>query len=265
MGIRAADTDDLLAAILYGEPVGQQPRGVSGQFLPTQGGRRTGVGQLHGVEGEGRAVKAVAGGAIEAEPRQRVVLRVGVAGMVQDHDLGAFEADVCHELNPIGFQVVGYGAAGRHGKSVEVAILGGDFVAGDGGEERVQPQPGLVGFVVRVMVVVGGDGHFHALTGQRHHAFLDRRVAVAAESDGVNVRIGGNESGGVHLPTKTQVHRGGAVGQRNPLAGQAPFHTAGRGEFITSRRELEGGFVPHAVNPSGANSGIGVGQGEDVR
>ena len=43
--------------------------------------------------------------------------------------------------------------------------------------------------VVGERVVVGGDGQFDAFARQGHHSLLYRRVAVAAEGEGVYMRV----------------------------------------------------------------------------
>jgi len=247
--IRRADAGEAQAALEQGVP--------GGQHDPRRRGGRVGVHELDAVEGELLPSGVEARAIVEAELRQRVLAVLRPARVVEDHDLGALRADAGHELLPVGLLV------GRHlprrieREGVHVAVVGRDLVADHGREVARQRELLLERPVVGLVVVVGRDGELDPLAGQRHEAFLHARVAVAAEGERVDVRVGRDPARGVDLVLERELDRRAAPESDLDLGViDAPLHAARGPHLAAALGHLQRARAVGGVGDARAHGGL---------
>ena len=157
--------------------------------------------------------------------------------------------------------------AGREREGVEVPGLRRDLVADDRREVRRDAHAfGRRGQVGRQVVVVGGDRQLDPLAGQGDGPLVDRRVAVAAVGQGVDVRVAGDQALGRDLAAD----RAGPARARPPSArstspGVEPvLEPAGGGDRVAARRQADRGPAVGRVDDAGPGRQAGS-RGDDER
>ena len=152
----------------------------------------------------------LAGDRIELFRIERAETGVQVARVVQDHQTRGQRrrrANGAQKPGPIGDARIGDRATDRKREGVEVARSRRDFVPGDRCEEGPYALPSRRWDQVGEKVVVGGDRQLDPLAGQRDDPLVDRRIAVAAVRERVDVGIAGNHARRRHFTADRQPER----------------------------------------------------------